>query len=203
MGMLPIIVAGAAVVLLAGKKKKKSAPPSEEGMEPGEMPGMGIGGEGAPTFTIAARRVEPELLFAARAVPSVKKNPTKATKEAIEEQEEDEKKEEKKSPSKKKIVQCKMGTVSADKKKICWGDVTGVLTAGVPQRRKMRRVPKYSTVRKAAAAVAFTGGMVASPAMRFPQTRFMLYCWVKRKKIYRCTKRWKRGKKRCRRYARY
>lgn len=203
MGMLPIIAAGAAIVLLAGKKKKKKVAPPEEGVEPDEMPGMGMGPGETGILTISARaakQVEPELLIAARAIPAAeKKDPEKMAKDAADEQDE----EDKKDPPKK--TGCKIGTVSADKKMICWGDPAGAFTASIPQRRKMRRVPKYKTARRAVAAVALTGGIVASPAMRFPQTRFMLYCWVnrKRKKIYRCTKRWKRGRKSCRRWARY
>jgi len=100
---------------------------------------------------------------------------------------------------------CKIGTLSGDKKRICWGSPGAKDKVLRPQ---MRRVVKYKTAKRAAILMAggiFTGGgMVVTQS---PAVQFSLYCWGNRRKLYKrtCTKKWKHGKKKCRRfeYKRY
>ena len=196
---LPIILAAGAAAVILGKKKKKKAAPEYE--EPDIAPGEGyedVDEMVGVKITGWAVTPEAQLTVAKMAYPK-NIDPKKLGDKANEDQEKDEKKNPPKKPKKRK---CKTGTLSADKKWVCWGDRFGAFTASIPQRRKMRRVAKYKTARRAAAAVALTGGLVASPAMRIPKTRFLLYCWLNRKKLYhrKCVKRFKRGKKRCRRF---
>ncbi len=198
MNALPLIAVGAAAVLLSKKKKKTSR-------EPDDAPGSGFPGEDEEDEdgpgTITGWAVTPDLhLTVAKMAYPADVDPTALGEGAIQEQEEDEKKNPPKEPKKKG---CKTGTVSSNRREICWGDPSG-FKGGIPSRRKMRRVPKYKTARRAAAAVALTGGFLASPLARVAHTRFLLYCWInrKRKGIYsrKCVKRFKRGRKRCRRY---
>lgn len=193
--VLPIVFAAGAAALLLGKKKKKKAPVGEE---PDGAPGAGMGDPGF--FTIGAtlaEQAEPELLLAARALPPADKaDPVKTGNAAAKEHEEDE------QQNPPQDTKCKLGTVSSDKKYICWGNPG---QRGESWKLRLRRVPKYKTARNAAAAVALTGGFAGSPAMLHPRTAFLIYCWVNRnrKGIYRCTKRWKRGRKSCRSWKRY
>ena len=213
MSALPIVIAAGAAVLLIGKKKKKKAVDTE-GEEPDIAPGEGYEEEDVGRVTIRQARVitpEQHLAVARMAYPA-DIDPDALGKKALDDQAQDEVEEEARKKAREKIKKkkkgerkCEFGTVSLNRKEVCWGDRAGFFTGGVPAKRKMRRIPKYKTARRLVAAVAMTGGTVASPIMRTARARFILYCWInrKRKKLYRCTKRWKTGKKRCRRYKRY
>ncbi len=187
-GALPLILGGTAVLLIAGKKKKRRAPTYEE---PDTAPG---GGMGAPTLTMHTlpatldSRATQEALMTAHTM-----NPVPRPKEEVKKAEDEVKKEEK-EPTPPTPPRCAQGTLSADKKYVCWG---------VGKLRKMRRVPKYRTAALNAAALAALG-FTATTLLKSPHIQFLLWAWVNRNKgLYRCTRRYRFGKKRCTRWARY
>lgn len=181
--LLPIVAIGAAAFLL-GKKKKKT---SGAGQEPEFEPGSGYGGEGEFLLTaIPSKAIEQDLTLAAKKIPA-KKTQDDLVKEV--------KKEVEKEPKKKAPPGCKLGSVSKNKKYVCWGlrGKTGKFEI------KGRRVPKYKTARNAAAAVAMSGGVNVSPLMWDDSVAFAVWCWLNRNKkdIYHCTSRYSVGRERC------
>lgn len=188
---LPIVLAAGAAALLLGKKKKKSS----EGGEPEFQPGAGFGeGEDVMLSTIPAKLADDDLLLAAQAIPAKEKE-TPILVSAVEAEVD-------KDPPKKAPSTCKFGAISTDKKYVCWGLPKG----GKGQYElQVRRVPRYKTARNAAAAVAMTGGVNASPLLMNPKIKFALWCWLNRNKrdIYKCIKRYRTGKKRCYKWERY
>ena len=189
-GALPLILGGAAVLLIAGKKKKRKAAPTYE--EPDVAPG-----EGGPTvFTMHtspadfnSRETQEALLIARRAYP-VKREDVEEEIDKVE----DEVKKEEKEPSPPTPPRCSQGMLTPDKRYVCWG---------VGKTRKLRRVPKYRTAAANAAALAALG-LSATTLLKSPHIQFLLWCWVNRNKgLYRCTRRYRFGKKRCNRWNRY
>jgi hypothetical protein len=209
---LPIILAAGAAVLFLGKKKKKKKAPV--GVEPEDGPGAGWS---EPGFTIGGAtlaapvdpgRMEKDLEEAVKELPArMKKDPKQLMDEAVDDHDKEgnkkkEKKRRAKRPSERK---CKVRTISSDKKFICWGTQRrSGLAKGTDWEVRMRRVPKYKNARNAAAGVSFTGGP-GSPALIDSRIAFKVFCWGHRKSLYYkpCIKRWKVGKKRCRRYGKW
>ncbi len=204
-----LLVAGVAAVALGKKKKKTEEPPF--------APGSGSGDPTHPTRATSGTRwkdLTPEqraerlarsltltgmvidneddqeqIILVAREV----EDPAKAGNDAAK----DQAKDEKENPP--KVSDCKFGTVSGDKKYVCWGMPIGKKAI----KRKMMRVAKFKTARNAAIAVALSGGVNVSPAMFSPKVAFAVYCWMNRKDLYRCTKRWKIGQNRCKEWDRW
>ncbi len=187
-GALPLILGGAAVLLIAGKKKKRKAAPTYE--EPDVAPGAG-----APTVftmhtipaTLDSQATQEALTVARRAYP------VERPKEEIDKGDKEVEKEKKEKP-KEEPPRCSQGTLTPDRKYVCWG---------VGKLRKMRRVPKYRTAQMTAASLAALGP-AASTMLKSPNIQFLLWAWVNRNKgLYKCTRRYRFGKKRCNRWNRY
>jgi len=193
-GALPIILGAGALLFVAGGKKKRR---KTAGEEPDYAPGGGAP-SGTGVFTIAAKAVpqEADLIAAKAAYPTISATQARTieqeTKEEVEEEHEKEKPPQ--PPS------CSVGQLSPTKQYVCWG-IPGAKDSY--SKIQMRRVVKYSTAQATAAAIVVTGGL-ASTMLKHPPVQYALWCWTNRNKgLYRCTRRYKYGKKRCTRWERY
>lgn len=187
---LPIILAAGAAAVLLGKKRKKSS-------EPDFSPGSGMDEEeedAAIDLILMGKQVTPQQQMVLTSIPAKTIAPPSETDpDRVKKEEEDVK------PS----GACKVGTVSADKKYVCWGS-PGAVDKNL--KIQMRRVVTYKEARNSAAAVAIgTLGGGGAVLTQSPRIQFAIYCWINRKKLYRCTSRYKTGKKRCKpgKWARY
>jgi len=203
--MLPIIVAGAALALLAGKKKKKPS----AGKEPDYGPGMGAG-DGRARATAGTRwadlteaQKEARLDRILDTSTPLTFSATSVTPEDVEKEvEDDEKKNPPNPPTIPDPESCRKGTISGDKRYVCWYQKGAKGKWGKPA---WHRIAPVKAAKAAAAAGILTPGFVLSTVS--PGYNFAYYCWSNRKRLYKrtCKKRWKVGKKKCRRfeYKRY
>lgn len=177
----PILLAAGAAALLLGKKKKKTYG------EPGQAPGSGMGDEDeAIDLILQAQPITPKQQMILTSVAANTQPSAPETQPARMQKEQEDVK-----PS----GSCKIGQISSDKKYVCWG------SPGAKDKNMkvaMRRVAPYKEAKNTALAVALGtisgGGVILTQS---PRIQFAVFCWLNRSKLYRCTSRYKIGKKRC------
>lgn len=199
MSAFPIIVgAGAIALLLSGKKKKStsSAGAGPMGATGSASPGTGL--TPVQAIPMASAKAARSLEEAVELTPVGMRPWTPAEVEADVDADQ--------SESPPQPSSCKFGTLSSDKKKVCFGLKS--LNKGYGSL-KFRRVVKYNTARAAAAALSFAGG-ATSPAGQALMMKgpfyFAVWCWLNRGSgLYRCTERYTIGKRRCKpgKWSRY
>lgn len=180
---LPLILIAAAAVVILGKKKSSG--------EPGYAPGMGMDDpddeldEQLDVVLSAARAAPPPFTISAKLANTPKPPEVEEVEDDVDEVEEEE-------PPKPAPKKCSKGSVTDDKRNVCWWQKGAKFGWGEP---KYHRVVKYKTARAAAAASVLTPAHLMNTLS--PGFNFALFCWLNRKRFYRCTKRYKVGKKNC------